>query len=311
MRSDRAGLAAGAGLSVTSRARRGARRSARRPRPRARALMGIEGECGGRCVPAAVALCGPRSPAAPTLYGRHPRSRMHRIYECASVPRYGAQRDSGPSERPGLRRQPGGARKRSAGTVAQPLPSPRCPRRTQRTSPRASGALRERPRAEHDRLGCIGGVAHQRRDVRRRLPKPAEHVGGDDPGRCYPAGRRRRARARSPAEPSSRFSDFSPLWPASPPPSRDADVAERQVDLVVDDEDAVERRACRSRAPGPTERPASFMYVCGLQHRDARAARAGAALGQLAGELLLRLRQVPALDERVGDAKPTLCGVLA
>src|SRR3954466_13199579 len=57
-------------------------------------------------------------------------------------------------------------------------------------------------------------------------------------------------------EPSSRRSDFSPLWPASPPPRRGraapngrarppaaqagADVAERQVDLVVDDEHAVE-----------------------------------------------------------------------
>jgi hypothetical protein len=55
------------------------------------------------------------------------------------------------------------------------------------------------------------------------------------------------------------LSDFRPLWPASPPPRRDADLAERQVDLVVDDEDAVEVELVARRAPGRPSGPASFM----------------------------------------------------
>ena len=100
--------------------------------------------------------------------------------------------------------------------------------------------------------------------------------------------------------PSSRLSDFRPLWPASPPPSRGADLAERQVDLVVQHEHAVEvelERAAR-RAGGA----AGLVHVrLRLQQRDARAARAGAALGQLAGELLLGAREIPAARELVGD----------
>ena len=60
-----------------------------------------------------------------------------------------------------------------------------------------------------------------------------------------------------------------------------ADVPERQVDLVVDDEHAVERQLVARRARVPTERPASFMNVCGSSIADARAARTGAALAQL------------------------------
>ena len=79
-----------------------------------------------------------------------------------------------------------------------------------------------------------------------------------------------------------------------------ADVAEREVDLVVDHEHAVEAEL--ERAARGADGAAGLVHVgLRLEHRDARAARAGAALGQLAGELLLRLRQVPALDQRVGD----------
>ena len=112
-------------------------------------------------------------------------------------------------------------------------------------------------------------------------------------------------------EPSSRLSDFSPLWPASPPPSRDADVAERQVDLVVDDEHAVEvelvgaarradraarPRSCTSAAcstatrgpPGPVRpsvsSPANFFFGFGRSQRSISAS---------------------------ATWKPTLCGVSA
>ena len=79
-----------------------------------------------------------------------------------------------------------------------------------------------------------------------------------------------------------------------------ADVAERQVDLVVEDEHAVEVEL--EGAARGADRAAGLVHV-GLrpQHRDARAAGAGAALGQLAGELLLGLRQLPAAGELLRD----------
>ena len=88
-----------------------------------------------------------------------------------------------------------------------------------------------------------------------------------------------------------------------------ADVAEGQVDLVVEDEHAVEVEL--ERAARGADGAAGLVHV-GLrqQHGDARAAGAGAALGQLAGELLLRLRQVPARASASATSKPTLCGRL-
>ncbi len=86
-----------------------------------------------------------------------------------------------------------------------------------------------------------------------------------------------------------------------------ADVAERQVDLVVDDEDAIEVEAVGAarRADGA----AGLVHVgLRLEQGDPRAARAGAALGQLAGELLARLRQVPALAQRVRDLEADVVG---
>ena len=96
---------------------------------------------------------------------------------------------------------------------------------------RRAPAFRPRPPRAPISVGDLVASAGASRRARRRRRCP---------GRSSPAGRRRSARGGSPAPPSSRLSDFRPLWPASPPPSRDADVAERQVDLVVDDEHAVE-----------------------------------------------------------------------
>ena len=81
---------------------------------------------------------------------------------------------------------------------------------------------------------------------------------------------------------------------------RGADVAERQVDLVVHDEHPLERQLVG--AARRADRAAGVVHVrLRQQHRDARAAGAGAALGQQAGELRLRARQVPARGEPVGD----------
>ena len=79
-----------------------------------------------------------------------------------------------------------------------------------------------------------------------------------------------------------------------------ADVAERQVDLVVEDEHAVEVEV--QRAARGAGRAAGLVHV-GLrpEHRDARAAGAGAALGEQAGVALLGLGQLPAAGELVGD----------
>ena len=130
---------------------------------------------------------------------------------------------------------------------------------------------------------------------------PATMSGSVVSGRPTPT----RTRQNS-APPSSRFKDFSPLWPASPPPSLTRMSPNGQVDLVVDDEDAVEIELV-----GPARRadraPRVVHERLRLEHRHPRAARAGAALGQLTRELLLRLRQVPALDQRVGDAEARRC----
>ena len=152
----------------------------------------------------------------------------------------------------------------------------------------------------------------------RRLRRVARAPRGRAPP---PAGWRQLARARSAATmsgsvesgrptptrtrwkstpPSSRLSDFSPLWPASPPPRRTRMSPNGQVDLVVEHEQPVEVEAERA-ARRPDGAPRLVHVGLRLEHRDARAAGARAALAQLAGELLARLGQVPALDQRVGD----------
>ena len=52
---------------------------------------------------------------------------------------------------------------------------------------------------------------------------------------------------------------LQPVVPGQPAAQARAHLAERQVDLVVHDEHALQRQLAARRAPGPTERPASFM----------------------------------------------------
>ena len=117
----------------------------------------------------------------------------------------------------------------------------------------------ERALAEDDR---VGGVARPRRrapaDVgagsAKRPSTWAETISGSvESGRPTPT----RTRAKS-GPPSSAFSDFRPLWPGQAAAEPGADLAERQVDLVVHDEHAVELDAAARRAPGrPSGRPRS------------------------------------------------------
>jgi hypothetical protein len=91
------------------------------------------------------------------------------------------------------------------------------------------------------------------------------------------------------------------------------DLAEWQVDLVVEDDDAVQGDLERAaRRPGRTAR---FVHIRMRQEdRHPRTARAGAAFGDLAAELPLRLRQVPAPLELGADLEADVVagpGVLA
>jgi hypothetical protein len=78
------------------------------------------------------------------------------------------------------------------------------------------------------------------------------------------------------------------------------DLAERQVDLVMEDDDALERDLERAaRRPGGATR---FVHErLRQQDRHPRAAGPDPAFGDLAAELPLRLRQVPATEQLGAD----------
>ena len=89
--------------------------------------------------------------------------------------------------------------------------------------------------------------------------------------------------------------DRSPLWPLSPPPRLSRSGPERQVELVVDDDEPLDRAPCRSRAgraPGRRTRSCTT--------RLAPARRAGAGSGR-AGP---RRRRARALVRREPAADP-------
>ena len=103
------------------------------------------------------------------------------------------------------------------------------------------------------------------------------------------------------APPRCCFRVFRPLWPGEPAALPVPDLAERQVDLVVDRDHARSSGTPYWPRAGPT-RAAGLVHV-GLrqQHRDPRAARSGAPLGDQPAEALRGLRQLPARGEHVRD----------
>ena len=111
----------------------------------------------------------------------------------------------------------------------------------------------------------------------------AQHVGGDDlrVGRVR-AARRRCARGAKSGEPKPCLQRLQAVVAGQPAAEARADVAERQVDLVVQHEDVVEldlqRAARRARRLCPT----SFMNVCGCSSATRGPPDAGAALGEQA-----------------------------
>ena len=87
-----------------------------------------------------------------------------------------------------------------------------------------------------------------------------------------------------------------------------AHLAERQVDLVVDDEHALERHA--QRAARRADAAAGVVHVGQrLEQRDARAAGPGAALAQPSAVALARALEAPAPASSSATAKPMLCRV--
>ena len=97
------------------------------------------------------------------------------------------------------------------------------------------------------------------REPRRGLAPTAQDVAGDDlgVGRVRPADADAHAREVRRAE--ARLQRLQPVVAGEAAADPRADVAERQVDLVVDGEHVVERPPCRRRAPGRPRGPASFM----------------------------------------------------
>ena len=111
--------------------------------------------------------------------------------------------------------------------------STRTPRRRRSSRP---GARSRRPRASISSADLVLGLGEARRGRRRRRSR----------GRSSRAARRRPARARSRSRRGRCARLLSPLWPATPAAELGADLAERQVDLVVDDDHPLERHPQRA-----------------------------------------------------------------
>ena len=131
----------------------------------------------------------------------------------------------------------------------------------------------------------------------------AEHVAGDDVG----VGRVRAPDADAHAvevrAAELALERLQPVVAGQAAAHLDADVAERQVDLVVDDEDAVEVELVATRARGRPSGPESFMNVCGLS--TATRGPPGPVRPSVSSpaNFFFGFGQVPALDQRVGDAE--------
>ena len=175
-----------------------------------------------------------------------------------------------------------GRSRRSSATPARRLVVSR-----HRLPPRRSISVTRRPRAIRSISRSVSSAAP------RSAPRPRPRARGSgrgrrrrrSRGRSSRGARRRPGRARSRGCRGPRLRLFSPLWPARPPPSLTLDLAERQVDLVVDHDHVVERHlAAPARRPG---RVAGLVHV-GLRQQQGhpRPARAGPALGDQAAVTL-------------------------
>src|SRR5215216_3971439 len=156
------------------------------------------------------------------------------------------------------------------------------------------------PRPEHDPLGLVGRTPHQVHHLRRALAPAAQHVRRDDVrvGRVGPPDADPDPVEVRAAEVALERPQAVVAGQAATEPG--ADVAEREVDLVVDDEQAVEAEL--ERAARGADRAAGLVHV-GLRAQDchAPAAGTGAALAQLTREFLLGLRELPAAGELLRD----------
>ena len=160
--------------------------------------------------------------------------------------------------------------------------------------------------AKHDALGGVGGVLDQ---CARRRP-PARGSGRArrrrrGRGRCCRAGRRRHGREGSPRSPSSRLSDFSPLWPASPPPRR---VRMSPNGRSISSWITSTRSSGTFNAPraGLDRAPRLVHVRLRQEHRDPRTARTRAPLGQQPRRTSSSPAADPSARQRLATSKPTL-----
>src|ERR687893_3128139 len=151
-----------------------------------------------------------------------------------------------------------------------------------------------------DPLDFLNGAVDEVGDLARRLPPSPQHVRGHDLRVRGVGAADADADAMEVGRAELAAQRLQAVVAGQAAAEAGADVAEREVDLVVDHDHAIEVEL--ERAARRTDGAPGLVHVgLRLQHRDARAARAGAALGQLTGELLLRLGQVPAPDQPLGD----------
>src|SRR4051794_37656580 len=142
--------------------------------------------------------------------------------------------------------------------------------------------------------GALDQVAH----VVRRLAESPEHVGRHDVGVGGIRPPDAHAHAVEVSSSEILLQRLQAVVSGQPAAQARLHVAERQVDLVVDHDDAVERHP--ERAARRTRGATGLVHV-GLWHQDADARSAGhrPTVREEPGELLLRARHVPALGQAV------------
>ncbi len=121
-----------------------------------------------------------------------------------------------------------------------------------------------RRRASRRRRRPARRAPRRRRRARSRRGRSRRAAGG----RRGPAGRLRPAGAGSPGVPRCCAIERSPLWPASPPPSR-ACSRPGSRSLSSWTTRIASGSSLKNAAAALTERPDSFMYVSGCKQRDA------------------------------------------